>query len=284
MKSSRDPVYYCNGQYLPASEAKLSVSDLGVIRGFGLFESLRTYAGHPFLLEAHLKRLWKAVRFTHLQVPVTQDALAGIVRRLIRRNGSGDLLIRIILTGGWSSSIVPQKRGSVIVMVDPLHRFPAWQYQQGIALMTTHYARILPHIKTTVYFAAVMETARARRRGFEEVVYLDGQGALIEGTTFNVFAVLPGPRLVTPKEGVLAGITGDCVMRLARQAGLPVDRRPIRPSDLQRAREMFITSSNRELIPAIRVDARRIGNGRPGDLTRLLHSKYKALVAKEIGR
>jgi branched-chain amino acid aminotransferase len=255
---------------------------MGVVRSFGLFESLRTYDGRPWLLGAHLDRLWKAIRTIRWRPPVGQRALAQIIHRLIRKNGSGDLLIRMVLTGGPSSIIVPEHRGSVVVMVDPIHRFPSWQYKRGIRLMTTRYSRIIPEIKTTVYFPAVLESIRARRRGFTEVVYLDEKGAILEGSTFNVFAVLPGPRLVTPRDRVLAGVTGNCVIRLARRLKIPVKRHPIDQKTLKKAHELFITSSNRELIPAVRVDRQKIGNGQPGPVTQQLHREYRRMVREEI--
>jgi len=277
----KPPIYFCNGKYVPADQTRISVHDLGLLRGFGLFESLRTYDRKPFLLKPHLERLFRGIRVISLKVPFSQETVSRIIDRLIKMNDFENALIRIILTGGPTSSLLPQEKPTMIVMVDPFHQFPAWQYEKGIALMTTHFFRIHPEIKTTVYFSAVMETVRAVRSGFHEAVYVDHRGAILEGTTFNVFAVLPGPRLVTTEKGVLPGVTAACVIKLAKRLKIPVQRNPISSTMLRRADELFITSSNRELIPVIRVDKKRIGNGKPGVITRQLHRTYRIWTFKE---
>lgn len=269
------PIYFCNGRYVSADQARIFVHDLGLIRGFGLFESVRTYGGKPFLLEGHLKRLFDAATQVGLKPALNRNSMARVIGSLLRKNDFDESLIRIILTGGLSSGFLPQGRSTLIILADRLHPFPARQYKNGIELMSTPLFRIHPEIKSTVYFSAVVETMRAARRGFDEVVYVDKEGAILEGTTFSVFAVLPGPRLVTPKDGVLPGITAECVIQLARRLKIPVERHPISPRMLRQARELFITSSNRELIPAVRVDRLKIGNGKPGPVTRQLHQVYR---------
>ena len=164
-------------------------------------------------------------------------------------------------------------------MTDPLHPFPAWQYEKGIKLMTTPTFRIHPDIKSTVYFSAVFESARADRTGFTEVAYVDSKGAILEGSTFNVIAVLSGPKLVTAKEGVLAGVTIRCVLECARKLKIPVVRSSITPQMIRGAKEMFITSSNRELIPVRQVDQIKIGSGMPGPITQQLHDEYRSLAS-----
>ncbi len=280
--AERSPLYFCNGRFVPARHAALPVNDLGLIRSFALFESLRTYNGRPFLLEEHLRRLFRGARQAGIPPVWSAARLRSIIARLLARNRFPESLLRLILTGGPSASIVPTGRPSLVVMVDPFHPFPERQYAQGIALRAIPAARIEPGLKTTGYFPAVTGTARALREGFDEAVYVDADGAILEGTTYNVFAVLPGPRLVTAREGVLPGITADCVLRLARRLRIPVERRPISPALRARAREMFITSSNRELIPVARVDRWRAGRS-PGPVTLRLHAAYRELVQKECG-
>ncbi len=274
----RESLYFLAGRVVPASKASVPVLDLGMMRGFALFESLRTYGGKPFLLDRHLDRLLREARRVGLKCPHSRIEIVRIVDRLLRRNRFSEALVRILLTGGFSTKLVPTARPTFAVLVDPLHAFPAWQYAKGIALMSIPFERAFPEMKTTNYFAAVWGTMRALRTGFHEIVYARENGDLLEGSTFNLFVVLPGPRLVTPREDVLAGVTAGCVLGLARKMKIPVERRAIRPSDLLRAREAFITSSNREVLPVRRVDRRRIGNGKAGPLTARLHAAYRAFA------
>jgi len=275
------PIYFCGGRYVSADEARVSVHDLGLARGFGLFESLRTYGGKPFLLREHLNRFFVAVKQVGLRSPLGKTGIVDVIRRLLRKNDFDESLVRIILTGGISSGLLPKDHPTLIILVDPFHPFPEWQYEKGVKLMSSPSARIHPEIKSTVYFSAVVATMRAARHGFHEVVYVDEKNAILEGTTFSVFAVLTGPRLVTPRDGVLPGITADYVINLAKKLGIAVERRPISRRMLRQARELFITSSNRELIPAARVDRLRIGNGRPGPVTRQLHQAYRRHATRQ---
>lgn len=276
----REPVYFLDGRTVRASAARLPIADLAILRGFALFESLRTYGRKPFLLDRHLDRLLGEARRVGLACPYSRAEIARIIQRLLRRNCFPEALIRLLLTGGASPKLIPSGRPTFAVMMDPLPAFPKHQYAKGIALMSIPFERAYPEMKTTNYFAAVWGTMRAVKRGFHEIVYARDNGDLLEGSTFNLFVVLPGQRLITPQKDVLAGVTAGCVLGLARALRIRIARRPIRPADLRRAREAFITSSNREIIPVRRVDRQRIGDGRPGPMTRRLHAAYRDFVGK----
>ncbi len=279
----KSPVYFISGKYVSVDNAKISVRDLGLVRGFGLFEALRTYQGEPFLLRIHLQRLFRGIKIIGLKSPISLESMEKIIKRLLYVNRIRDGIIRIVLTGGITKLFFPDGEPTLIIMADPLPPFASWQYEKGIKLMTTRFARIHPEIKTTVYFSGVLATMQAVKRGFTEVVYVDKHGAIIEGTTFNVFAVLPGPRLITAKDHILKwGTTADCVIKIAKKLKITVQRTPISQNMLRHAQELFITSANRELIPAIRVDQQRIGNGKPGELTRQLHAAYQDMVQTHI--
>jgi branched-chain amino acid aminotransferase len=272
-------LYYLDGKVLPADKTCIPVNNLGLIRGYGLFESLRTYDRKPFLLKPHLKRLYRAVAEIGLKIPLAASGLELRVMEMIRRNPFENALIRILVTGGPSMGLLPAGQPTVLIMLDEFHPFPEWQYQRGIKLKTTSLGRIHPNIKTTVYFSAVLETQRALRKGFHEVVYLDAKRQLLEGTTFNLIGVLPGPKLMVAKDAVLPGITLDCVLKIAKKLNIPVVRKPIPYASLGKLKEAFITSSNREIIPAIQIDKVRIGDGKPGPVTRRIHEVYGEMVA-----
>lgn len=273
--------YFCNGKYVASDKATVSIHDIGLLRGYAIFESLRTYDGSPFLLREHIVRMFQGLNFSNIRPRYNPVQLEKLVRAAIQKNSKlKNVLIRIIITGGPTQSLVPLNNPTVLVLVDPLHAFPEWQYTKGIALKTTSYPRVIPSIKSTVYFSAVLETQRALKQNYHEVVYTDSKGRILEGSTFNVFAVLPGPRLVTARDDVLAGVTADCVVRIAKRLGITVERSPISNAHLKKAKEMFITSSNRELIPAVKVDKIKIGNGKPGPVTKKLHEEYLREVKK----
>jgi branched-chain amino acid aminotransferase len=274
--------YYCDGKYIQREKATVSIHDIGLLRGFAIFDSLRTYRGKPYLIREHYQRLFRGLKFSGIKLGYTIAEMEKLAAALIRKNGIPDVLIRTIVTGGHTHSLIPEKDPTVLILADPIHAFPAWQYEKGIALKTTTYPRVIPEVKSTVYFSAVLETQKALKEGFHEVVYIDSKKGILEGTTFNVFAVLPGPKLVTAKDQVLAGITAQRVIDIAKKLKIPVLRTALSPSILKKSREIFITSSNRELIPVIRIDRLRIGNGKPGSVRERLHQEYRKDVSNRL--
>ena len=270
-------LFNINGKLTPAERAFVSVRDLALSRGYGAFESIRTYQGVPFRLEGHLRRLKLTAHFIHLKLPCTLTEIKKRVFTTLRVNSFKESLIKIYVTGGISSGFIPEKKGTVIIWVEPFHAFPSWQYTKGISLYTTSLVRSFPEAKSTSYLSGVVATIEAKQKRFDEAVFVDKKGAILEGSTFNVFAI-KNKTLITPQHDILVGITAEEVIKLARKEKLTLIRKPISTSDLRTCSELFITSSNRELIPVKRVNQIQIGNGKPGPQTHRLHQLYQALT------
>lgn len=266
--------YWIDGEFVERSRAAIPLTDLAIVRGYAAFDALRTYGNVPFLLEAHLKRLEESCALLYLQPPMDRTTMALTVLAAVRTNNFAESLVRIYVTGGDTAGFIPEQKGRLIILVDPLKPYPSQQYESGIALASTHMNRTLPLAKSTDYVAGIRETVRVRREGFDEVVFLDGNANLLEGTTFNI-GVVKGNDLISPAEGVLRGITVDHLLGLVGQAGLRVRRETISVKMLELADEVFITSSVREIVPVVRFGNRQIGSGAPGPTTRLLHRLYR---------
>ena len=131
--------------------------------------------------------------------------------------------------------------------------------------------------KTSNYLASMLALDDAKRRGAHEAIIVDAHGQLVEGTTSNIFVVREGALCTPPVEaGILEGITRRSVLELAAQRGLPFREVALRASDLERASEVFITSSIREIVPVVRVDDVPVGGGKPGATTLALLDAYRA--------
>jgi branched-chain amino acid aminotransferase len=271
--------YWIDGELVDAAQAALPLTDLGATRGYAAFEALRTYGKVPFLLEEHLERLERSCEQMFLQLPVPKAEIARIVEATLGANSFPESLIRIFVTAGDASGFVPEGRERLLVLVDVLRAYPAEQYTRGISLATTKLGRTLPLVKSTSYLAGIRETIRARREGFDEVVFVDDDGSILEGTTFNVVTI-HGNMLTVPEAGVLQGVTIGHVVQLAAQSGLKVVRAPITRKMIAEADEVFITSSTRELLPINRVDGTPIRDGRPGPVTQRLHEVYRQSTAR----
>jgi branched-chain amino acid aminotransferase len=140
----------------------------------------------------------------------------------------------------------------------------------------------LPSHKTLHYMPAVLGKMIARRRGAWEAVYLGADDTVLEGTTSNVFAVERGRLITPPLRGILPGVTRHAITTLAKRAGVPVVERSLTRRELLRADEVLLTASTIEVLPVVRVERARIGDGRPGPVTRTLQARYREHVARTI--
>ncbi len=272
-------IYYVDGTFVPDSDAVLPINDLGILRGFGVFDFMRTYSGKLIFIGDHVRRLFRSASQVGLELPWTETELTELVRETLRRNDHPESNVRIVVTGGPSTDfITPQGKPRLVIMVTPLSRFPETWYTEGAKILTVDHERTIPGAKSTDYLRAIMVLTEAKRRNAIEVVYTDREGWVYEGTTSNIFAVING-RLVTPGERILYGITRQKTIGLAEKTA-PVDVRNLQRHELLAAEEVFITSSNRLIVPIVQVNEDRIADGKPGRRTRELMEALAAWTAE----
>lgn len=256
-------IYYMDGEFVESDQAVLSVNDMAVLRGYAIFDFLRTYNGRPFYLKEHLQRFTHSGECVGLKLPHTEDELHEIVMETLSRNNFDESNIRIMYTGGISpDSVIPRNNGKLIVMVTERMKLPPEWYSQGVKIITAEVERYIPEAKSTDYMNAVMTQQQAREAGAIEAVYVDKKGSVLEGTTTNIFLHLNG-RWVTPDKGILPGITRSVMIELMEKE-YGVELGEVSREDLIRADEIFISATNKEIIPVIQVDDHSIGRGKPG--------------------
>lgn len=271
------PIYYVNGNFVPAEQATLPVNDLSIVRGYGVFDYTRSYHGKPFKLHEHILRLERSAKAIHLVLPWTTQELETIVQATFDRNDFPDAGIRIVVTGGPSDDFMtPHHQPSLLVMITPIKGSAAQQQAEGVKITTVEMDRILPTVKSINYMGAVMAVEAAKRQGAVEAVYRTRDGRLTEGTRANLFA-FRGNRLITPKDEVLGGITRAVVMEIAED-DFEVVEGELTYADLPTYDELFITSSTKEILPVIQVDDQCIANGKPGPKTHKLIELFHAYV------
>lgn len=276
-------ICYVNGEFVSTSEAHLPVQDLAILRGYGVFDFLRTYHGRPFRLAAHVRRLQRSAQAIDLDLPASPAAIEAVVCETLARNRLPEANIRIVITGGVSpDGISPAAKPGLIVLVTPVRHYPAAYYEQGIKVITVAIDRYLPQAKTINYIPAIMALKRAEAAQAVEALYVNRQGHLLEGTTTNFF-ILRGDQLITPREDILPGVTRDVILELAGPLGLTVVERPLTLADVRQAEEAFITASNKELMPVRQLDEIVIGPAAPGPHTRRLMASFKQLTWRRDG-
>lgn len=275
-------IYYVDGEFVPADRAMIPVDDLALVRGIGVFDLLRTYHGKPCFLKEHVDRLLASARSIDLALPWSHSEICRVALETLSRNKLEEANIRIIVTGGSSDDFMsPVGRPRLLVMVTPLPKLPEQWYRRGIKVITRKIRRINPGAKSINYLTAAMALRHAQAQGAVEVLYLDDEEHVLEGTTSNVFAFFNG-RLVTPEQGILSGITRKVVLEIA--AGhFSIERRDLPRQELLKAQEVFITGTNKGLVPVVDVDGTRIGNGRPGPVTGRITAFLEARLKNERG-
>ena len=275
-------VYYVDGKFVPAAEAVFPINDLGLLRGYGVFDFMRTYNGKVIFIEEHIERLARSAREIGLALPWPKAEIIRRVGETLQRNDPVESSVRILVTGGSSPDfITPQGQPRLAIMVAPLSRYPAAWYSEGAKVITVRHNRSIPGAKSIDYIRAILVLAEAREQAAIEAVYVDSLGWVREGTTSNIFAFC-GESLVTPGEGILSGITRQKVLALA-EGNYTVQVRDLPRAELVAADEVFITSSNRLIVPIVQVDGDGIGTGKPGERTRALMQAFAEYTARLSG-
>lgn len=243
---------------MAADEARLPVTDNGLLRGDGVFEALRVYAGRPFGLEEHLQRLVRSAEGIMLELDIAQ--VAREVDQLIDARGPHDFQMRIVVTRG----------GHRIVLSEPIPDF-APSISLGIVEYRT--TVILDGLKTLSYGANMHSYRLAQERGFDEALLVTPDGNVLEGPTASIFCSLDGETLITPPlgESILASIT-----RRTLLDHLPVEERPLSRDDLLTAKEAFLCASIREVQPVNRIESLELPA--PGPLTAAAQVAYRQAV------
>lgn len=269
--------YYVDGKYVSADKAVIPVDDLAILRGLGVFDILRTYDGKPLFLKEHIQRLIHSAKEIELTIPWTPDQLIEIICKTVHKNPSGDLNIRIIITGGSSPDFTtPQGKPRLLVLVHETKRLPSIWYEKGVKVITLFSSRAIPGAKSINYLPATIAMNKAKKKGAVEAIYVNSQNNVLEGTTSNLFIFIKG-KLVTPGGPILAGITREYIISLG-QTLFDVEIRDIEIDEFMSAEEIFITGTNKGLVPVIQVNDTTIGKGIPGPLTEKMMSAIETEI------
>ena len=280
---------YLNGELVQQEEAALSVLDRGLLYGYGLFETMRSYGGHVFRPEEHYRRLCEGAARLAMDLPLSLSDLADAVHAVLERNEMTDAYLRLTLTAGaLPSGGASGAHGdaTVVLFAGTLSEYPPALYRRGMAAVTSAVRRNetspLSRVKSLNYLDNLLAREDARRRDAEEAILLNTRGFVAEGSASNVFLVRE-ERLITPsiESGALAGITRQAVLELASSVGLEAVQSEVESSAFWGAAEAFLTNSVMEVMPLTRLDGRPIGSGRPGPATKELRRLYQEMVVRE---
>lgn len=246
-------MHWCwtQGQIVEREKAGVGLTDLGLRRGYGLFDFMRTYDGLPFMQDYHINKfLHSAKEELYLDLNITQQELREIIGALVKKVGR-DVGITLLATAGPSNDLyTPMNPPELFAYTSDLPKPP----QEPIHTVTLDYERPWARTKTFHYFPAQLRLRQANDPKVKEVLYKNHAKELVEASRSNLFA-LQGARLITPAEGILLGATRKITLDIAEKVGLSIDYRGIREDELEGLDGLFITSTMREILPIAKVDS-----------------------------
>lgn len=268
---------YLNGQIVAADRAAISPFDIGLLRGYAVFDLLRTVDGKPFLLAEHLKRLHASAEHLGLKLPVSDAEIVSAIEELLERNGHDEATVRLVLTGGVSRdgmSFDPATP-TFFILTHDFHEPPAPVYESGVKLMLKEHRREVPEAKTTNYLTMLRHKSAATEEGAFDLLYHDG-GRISEAATAS-FYIVRGQTIFAPAEDVLWGTIGSFVLDLAKDR-YEVVFGDFSLDDALDADEAFLTSTTRGVVPIVELDDQPVGSGVVGPVTTELMGMYRSAV------
>ena len=278
---------HIDGQLLDQEDAKISVLDHGLLYGDGVFEGIRIYHGRIFRLSAHLKRLYESARSICMEIPIPIEEMEKATLETVAANQLQDGYIRLVITRGVGSlGLNPFQcpRPGIIIIASNIALYAAERYEKGLNLITCATRRptpaaLSPQVKSLNYLNNVMAKIEAIQAGCEEGIMLNEQGYVAECTGDNVFIIKDGAVFTPPiSAGGLDGITRQAVIEILGKLGISCQEKMMTRHDVFTADECFLTGTAAEVIPAVQLDRRLIGTGKPGPITAQVVAAFHELV------
>lgn len=278
---------YLNGRFVKKEKARVSVFDHGFLYGDGIYETLRAYKGRLFHLRQHMDRLKRSAKAISLALPLPPEGIEKALNESMTVNKLRDAYVRLHISRGpgelgLDPALCPAP--TMVIVAKPFHDYPVEYYTRGVKVVVVktrrnHPAALPPAVKGTNFLNNILAKIEAIKAHAYEGIMLNGEGYVAEGTISNIFLVRRG-LLLTPhmKTGILEGVTRDLVLRLAKRNKVPVRETLVPLNSLLAADECFITNTTMEIMPVTTVNRKRIGAGRPGPVTSLLHAAYRKEV------
>jgi branched-chain amino acid aminotransferase len=277
-----------NGDFVAWEDAKVHVLAHGLHYGTGVFEGMRCYDTEigpaVFRNAEHIQRLFASAKLYYIPLPYTEEELRAATLDLVARNGLRSCYIRPIAFRGYGQMGLNPLEAPVDVTI------ACWEWasylgeegkRDGITAKVSSWRRIdagslIPQAKASgQYLNSVLAKIESVKAGYQEGILLDERGQVSEGTGENVYVVRDG-QIATPgcHNPILDGITRRSILQIARDLGYAVVEREIARAELYLADEVFMTGTAAELVPVREIDDQPVGDGRPGEVTRVLQSAF----------
>lgn len=271
---------FINNSFIPEDQASIHVSDLSIHRGYGIFDFFKTIQGKPVFLKDHLERFYNSASKMHLQIEHSPEQLESILTELLDKNDMPDSGVKLVLTGGYSPDgymqaelpnlIISQQALTVSMEFNPI----------GLNLVTYDHQRQLSDLKTIDYAMAVWLQPFIKENQADDVVY-HSEGLLKETPRANFFIVTADQEVITAKNKVLKGVMRKQILNF-ENSGFKITERDFTLEELGQAKEAFISSTTKHILPVLKINGRDVGNGKAGFVTQQLSELLLEKVRQEL--
>lgn len=287
--STPELIVYVNGEYLPRSQARIDPFDYGWRRGWVVYDVWAVIGGSFFKMDSHLERLWHSLNAAKIVLPMSKETVKKALIESVRQNGLRDAVVSMYVSygvptaGGYN---MPSARPTVIITVAPFFKYGGDKVQESGMKVIISSVRAIPaecidpRLKHVNRLPMNLADIEAKAANVDAPIMLNTNGYVTENNFANVFIVKNG-KIYTPSEGVLGGITKEVLFEIAQREGIPAAEAGLLPYDLYNADEVFFSSSVGFVIPITEIGGRKIGNGKPGPLTRRLFKLCEDMVQRK---
>ena len=266
---------YFNGEIAPLDSTLFKSNDLGILRGYGMFDYFRTYNGIPFRWDDYWQRFENSARLLKLPLPLNQEETAEILADLHALSGEAEVAFRFVLTGGYAPDSVNVVKPNFLIRTESLPQDNPAGLLKGIKVLPYQYVRDLPEIKTTNYVHMVLMADEMKKQGASDLLF-HKDGEISELTRSNFF-LFKGDTLITSDTNILNGITRRTVLELAKPH-FNIEIRPVLYSELETADEAFTTSTTKWVMPVVQIGDNPVGDGKAGKRTLSLQDAFKKVI------
>ncbi len=265
---------YCffNGKIINSDKPLLMLNDIAVLRGYAAFDFMRIYNSKPFQFKDHMKRFRNTSKLMGLKLSFSDSEISKALTQLISKNKDYDYQVRFVLTGGETKNGLEPSNPIFYILFEKLKDIPDSVYKNGAKLITQEHQRILPYAKNSNYMQAVLLQKKRKKEKAIEILYTY-DGKVLEASTSNIF-IVKNSILYTPKDNILKGITRKLVIEISKKLKYEIVEKEILIEELFGADEVFLTATNKKVLPVVKIDSKIIKDGKVGNVTKKLLEEY----------
>jgi branched-subunit amino acid aminotransferase/4-amino-4-deoxychorismate lyase len=264
--------FFLNGEIVKAKDAFLHITDLALLRGFGIFDFCRTQNGTPLLVDKYLTRFFNSAKYLDLEIPYSIADIKETIFSLLKKNGLIESGIRMVMTGGYTANGYTPGDPNFFILIEKINFPDQALYDNGIKLILLQHQRELSHIKSINYLTPISIRNRINKEYAYDVLYYS-EDKVLEVSRSNIF-IVRNNKIITPLKNILPGITRSTVITLAKELFV-VEERELLVQELLTAEEVFMTGTTKKVLPVRQIDDHIIGEGKPGPVTNKLKALYK---------